>query len=1018
MDDSVGRLAKQLGVQESAEILQTVAKTIQRSTCRTFSCARCSKKFKIPNAKQTALYKCVNCKSVMAESLAEEGGTAELVLDEAFPKEVQEAMRNSDKVFGRFVLLEKLGEGAMGEVHRAFDVELGRFVALKFLKGTSGVQYEARTLASLEHKNIARIYDIGIHNAKGFIAMQLIEGKHFAEVRLSQKEKIEIMRVVCEAVDFANKRGIIHRDIKPDNIMVDNDGNIFVMDFGLAIRGEREGEIAGTPGYMAPEITDGKSATPQSDVYSLAATLYHLISNFPPFPFSSDTTFQSAVEKIKRGDFVPIRKAFPAVSKELEAIINKGMQTKPEDRYQSASEMAQDLRRLQMGYPVAAFGASITYKVRKSILRNRLVAGAAMLGIAGAIVAGVVAYSRYEENRHIEKENVVAQKEKRKAIEHTRQIMDAVLRDLRKGHEEALERRREGEPLATLALIPKRILDSPFYKEVKSEAEGDAEVRYSLGRLYRIIGNDAGALQNQRVALALNPTHGLALYELAVLTHKKYKAAVDALRDTWRTKESARLSKMTRAQRAGAKLAEPSDTELEGTAARKLHAEMEKLFLAAVENLPKDSVESMTASGIIAYANSKSSDAREFFKRALGKDKSFEEAVRFMALISDRTQALETLSAAIAEDKGNTASYELRAEVLETIGYGKFTYSVEAPQEYLKAIEDWDAVLKLQPQNQNALLRRARLWNSYGTFKYFAGGNPTDEYNKALRDLDALVAMNAASFEGYKLRGNVHEGFGNYYWGGWYRVDTGIDANPPYEKAMADYRKAADLNSTNAYIYISLSGCCMNWANYLKMKDNMKSFRLYQEGVGHCNRAIELDGNEADYYSRRASIWTNVGIWRTEHPDLDEKHGDPTDDYKAALPDCNKAVQLDPSNYDVWMARGMLLCNIGVLKMRQRRDASEELELAERDLDQATKINPGFPQLWNVRGMNHANMGMMYERKQELQKAAEKYEAAIEDVETSIKLNPSLKDRETERLNNLKSHAVELRKVVGSEKDY
>src|SRR5262245_7362324 len=195
--------------------------------------------------------------------------------------------------FGPYVKLAPIGRGGMGEVWRARDTRLSREVALKLMLHDDGDDRqrflrEAQTAASLSHPGIASIYEVGEHDGRRYIAMQLIEGKPMARP-CPPRDAARIVRDVALAAAYAHARGVIHRDFKPDNIMIDGAGHAYALDFGLARRVTTDasltqsGVMVGTPAYMSPEQARGERATAASDVYALGATLHHAVSGTPPF---------------------------------------------------------------------------------------------------------------------------------------------------------------------------------------------------------------------------------------------------------------------------------------------------------------------------------------------------------------------------------------------------------------------------------------------------------------------------------------------------------------------------------------------------------------------------------------------------------------------------------------------------------------------------------------------------------------------------------------------------------------
>jgi serine/threonine protein kinase len=272
-----------------------------------------------------------------------------------------------------YKILGEIGSGGMGRVLLALDERLGRKVAVKTLspryagnpKLRERFMREARALARLDHPNIVRIYNLGNADEEPHFVMERIEGASLTEAarRLALTQKIDLMIKIALTVDFLHQRRMIHRDLKPGNILVGPDLEPKVLDFGLAAQsddfGERltqAGEIMGTPDYFSPE--QAQAAGPldaRSDIFSLGAILYELITGAPPF--RAENT-RDQIRSICEHDPAPPRRINPAIPGELQNICLKALEKDPAQRYQSAREMADDLARLLAGEPVLALPSS------------------------------------------------------------------------------------------------------------------------------------------------------------------------------------------------------------------------------------------------------------------------------------------------------------------------------------------------------------------------------------------------------------------------------------------------------------------------------------------------------------------------------------------------------------------------------------------------------------------------------------------------------------------------------------
>lgn len=266
------------------------------------------------------------------------------------------------RTFGRYVIEKKLGEGGMGAVYRAVDSNLKRQVALKILpreKAKNEIlvkrfQAEAQAAAQLRHKNIVCVYDSGELDGYLYIAMEYVEGIDVQDLvmrkgGLSVKRSLDIMKQVARALEHAHEQTIVHRDIKPANLLIDRDGNVKLADMGLArsiaeteeAGITRAGTTVGTVDYMSPEqARDSKSADCRSDMYSLAASWYHLLVGKPLFPDGDLLNKITAHATTAPPDPRDVR---PNVPESVVQIMHKMLEKKPADRYQTPTELLHDL---------------------------------------------------------------------------------------------------------------------------------------------------------------------------------------------------------------------------------------------------------------------------------------------------------------------------------------------------------------------------------------------------------------------------------------------------------------------------------------------------------------------------------------------------------------------------------------------------------------------------------------------------------------------------------------------------
>ncbi len=269
----------------------------------------------------------------------------------------------------RYELGEVLGYGGMSEVHRGLDTRLGRDVAVKVLRADLArdpqfqmrFRREAQNAAALNHPAIVAVYDTGEVSSEfgplPYIVMEYVDGQTLREIvkttgPMTQQKVIEVMADVCAALDFSHRHQIIHRDVKPANIMINRAGAVKVMDFGIA-RALGEGQnvtqtaaVIGTAQYLSPEQARGEAVDARSDVYAVGCVLYELLTGEPPF--TGDTPVAVAYQHV-REDPKPPSEVNPSIPPALDAVVLKALSKNPLNRYQSAAEMRSDLVRVRSG---------------------------------------------------------------------------------------------------------------------------------------------------------------------------------------------------------------------------------------------------------------------------------------------------------------------------------------------------------------------------------------------------------------------------------------------------------------------------------------------------------------------------------------------------------------------------------------------------------------------------------------------------------------------------------------------
>src|SRR5262245_55067342 len=362
-------------------------------------CAQCG------SASRVGRGLCLNCLLSTGIDANGEHPPAEPTLDDLL-REIDG--HDADWLLGNYQVLEEIGRGGMGVIYRARQRHSRRIVAIKRILSYHAdsqdtlmrFRREAQAAANLDHPNILPIYEVSeSHDGLPFFSMKFAGGGSLLEagpaLRSEPRRAVGLMAKVARAVQYAHDHGILHRDLKPGNILLDGSGEPLVGDFGLAKWLEPTGQLTrtptvfGTPGYIAPEQVNGSAAklTPLADVYSLGAVLFDLLTGRPPFIGEHALkTIQQATEK----PAPKLRSLEPTLDRDLETICAKCLERDPQARYRSAGELADDLERWLHGRSIVARPVSPPVHLWRWVRRNPVIAQMAALLLVMATVVGVM----------------------------------------------------------------------------------------------------------------------------------------------------------------------------------------------------------------------------------------------------------------------------------------------------------------------------------------------------------------------------------------------------------------------------------------------------------------------------------------------------------------------------------------------------------------------------------------------------------------------------------------------------
>jgi serine/threonine-protein kinase len=685
-----------------------------------------------------------------------------------------------------YEVVELVGRGGMGKVYRARHVELDRTVAIKVLahepddKALARFRDEARAVAKLQHPNIAQLYDTGTADGRPYFAQEFVPGgtlaQRFAGKPQDPRAAAEVVETLARAIQHSHDHGILHRDLKPGNVLLAADGTPKVTDFGLAKSFDptssdaatrshpggltRSGEILGTPSYMPPEQASGavSSLGPPADVYALGAILYEGLTGRPPF--QSPEPLQTLIMVLGM-DPVPPRTLLPEVPKDLDTICLKCLEKSPAKRYPTAAELADDLRRFRTGEPIVARPVSFAERVGKWARRNK--AQAALVAVSVLFVLAAVAGGVWEAI------SAVRLRRANDELERKNEELAKVNADLEKS-------RGETETMLGYALgtmdqyhftLADKLKETPHGEKLRIEVLKQA--RQTLDDMYAANPTRERVVEYlmsgyQQLGNALSQTGDFAGAEAA---YRRYREAADRLAAAHPQSVSHRAARGT----ALLQLAHVLDLQGKPAEVDALRDEGEKIAAALDAARPND--DDVIRLNLLALSRSAMKAA------AVGTPAAIEPAYRRwvelygrlarnhpdvpkhrMAVVENELTLAKLL---VQQDKGDEADAilarakgavdtlpdssspavrKLRAVYHEAVANGHYHRNrpAEADAAYRKALAEYEALAADFPNSPNYRRTVVNTWYSIGSVGAF-GGDPAvgrAAYQKA-RDLAAAL---------------------------------------------------------------------------------------------------------------------------------------------------------------------------------------------------------------------------------------------------------------------------------------
>jgi serine/threonine-protein kinase len=824
----------------------------------------------------------------------------------------------------RYEPLRFLGQGGMGQVFLARDPRLRREVALKFVRGddaalTRRFLSEARAQARVEHERVCQVYEVGEVQGRPFIAMQYVEGQplHQLARELTLEQKLLVLRDAAEGVHAAHRAGLIHRDLKPSNILVERteDGRLepYVMDFGLA-RDWREqsttatGDVLGTPHYMAPEQARGEveALDRRCDVYSLGATLYHLLTGEPPIPGANGLEVLSLISTHEPR---PPRALAPHLPVDVEAIVLKCLEKERSARYDSARALAEDLERFLSGEPVRARSTGPGYWLRKKVRKHRrmvAVAGVALLAVGLAL--GQTALTRRE-----------AVRRERLVQRFTEQVglIDALARysglarlhDTRPDREAIRERMRDIEAVL---------------REGGELAAGPGH--YALGRGELALGNEARAREHLEAAWGEGYREPRVAYALALVYGHLYQETVlEAERLRTPELREARKRDLERQYR------DPALAYLRQSGGADVPSpEYVAALLALHESRFDDALGQLDALGERRSWLYEVPQLRGDILRARASqrwNKGDEAGARADVEAGRRAYAAAAaLGESVPEVHLALAKLETQELVFELYGRGEvlppFTRGQAAVARALQAL----------PDNAAALVQEARLYNRLAEYRMGRGGDVEEAVQKA-----SAAARRALALE-HSRRARME--LGQSLWRqARARQGHGMDPTEPLRQALETFEQV-ESRERDYEFHATLGLVHKIWADHEDQKGT--------DSRAHRSRAIESYREAIRLDARVPDAWINLGLaylTRATHPKASAPEAEADlEQARLALETCR---ELSPQNYVPYFLGGQLHAELAQRRRDRGGDARVDLATALELYQRGSAINPRIAQFHN-----------------------------------------------------------------------
>ncbi len=818
----------------------------------------------------------------------------------------------------RYELLEFIGRGGMGDVFKARDPRLGRFVALKFLRRDDPEQLkrflrEAQVQARVDHENLCPVYEVGEVEGHPYIAMQYVAGGSIKDIAdlLSVRDKVEIMVDVADALHAAHQAGLIHRDVKPANVLVerepDGSWHPYVVDFGIAREIDTpqdltiSGMVLGTPAFSSPEQVRGESSSldRRTDVYGLGATLYWFLTGRSPY----EGAYPEIISGVAERDPEPPHRIDRSIPVDLETIVLKCLEKEQDRRYPSARALSEDLRRFLAGEPITARPATFIYKLGKRVRKHPHLVTATIVAVAAFAALGGLSLNA---NLRTRRQAAVAEQlgERAREIESLARV--AAMMPL---HDRTPERAAIRERMAAIEAEMDRL--GPI---------GAGPGHYALGRGHLSLNDDLAARRSLERAVEVGYRSPGVSYALGLVLGRLYRRELTLARRI----DEAEL-RDARIAEVEASLRDPALAHLRSAGGPSVEAPQYAEALIAfyggdLERALAATREAFAAEEWLFEAKRLEGDIllelgveRRLSGDAAGALAAFEEAGRAFALAADIGRS----------DPGvHEGECAMWTQVLEL--NSRRDEPVLEPFE--RAVAACGRALRIDTDRADVHELLSNLYWRWADLVNDRGGEPGPFLAKAIAEAERAIALDPESVAALSTRGGALTvaALGELARGG--------DPRPTLVRAVESFEAAIALDPGAVLAHDDLGYAWERLARY-EMGIGLDPRPSLDRAVAAFSRAIELDPRYANAHNN-----TGIALWRRAVYEL-RAGGDPLASLDQALAALDAAVALNPGYAYAFANRGLVGRTLAHYRLERGEDPLPAVDRARGDLERALALN-------------------------------------------------------------------------------